>query len=343
MNQKNKKESLSSRRSFIKKSFVGLTALTTGTVASSLFNESAALANSVNSLNHSLNFQIDKEPTQFIHACMTLAYRNFPLERALQGIKKAGYNYVAWGTRHRNENGENQPVLAETATPDEAEELASRCRDMGLEPVQMFSTIYPDQDDAVELLTNRIKQASAAELKYVLVFGPTDGGDPELWVSRFQELAPIAADYGVTFLLKQHGGETTGTGEALSEIIRELDHPNIHMSYDAGNVMWYQSVDPVQDIATCADLISGFCLKDCRNFPTKTTSAPGFGEIDHYQLFSPVEFTGKTITLTYENIFPSYLGMPNTAEEIDLMAIHTKQYMEYVLAGLQKAVTDNNN
>jgi len=343
MNQKNKKQSLSSRRSFIMKSFVGLTALTTGTVASSLFKESAAQANSVNSLKHSPNLQIDKEPTQFVHACMTLAYRNFPLDRALRGIKDAGYDHVAWGTRHRDENGENVPVLAEIAPPEEAEELASRCRDMGLEPVQMFSTIYPDQDDAVELLTNRIKQASAARMKYILVFGPTDGGDPDLWISRFTELAPIAGDHNVTFLLKQHGGETTGTGEALSEIVQELNHPNIEMSYDAGNVMWYQSVDPVQDIKTCADLISGFCLKDCRNFPTKTTSGPGFGEIDHYQLFAPVAFTGKTITLTYENIYASYLGMPDTAEEIDSLARHSRLYMEHVIAGLQTAMSENDN
>lgn len=343
MNQKNKKEEKSSRRSFLKKSMIGLAAFSTGSAANLFVNNNSGQAAPIQLSNHNPSAVSDQEPTRFIHACMTLPYRNFPLERALQGIKNAGYNYVAWGTRHRDENGENHPVLAETAPPEEAKILASRCRDIGLEPVQMFSTIYPDQEDAVELLTNRIKQASAARLKYILVFGPTDGGDPDLWVSKFKELAPIAADHDITFLMKQHGGKTTGTGRALSKIINELNHPNIEMSYDAGNVMWYQSVDPIQDIKTCSDLISGFCLKDCRNFPTKTTSAPGYGEIDHYQLFSPVAFTGKTITLTYENIYASYLGMPDTADEIDSMAQHSKLYMENVLAGLQTIMSEDNN
>lgn len=333
-------EDQSTRRSFIKKSVMGLAALSSGSAASLILNKSDSQAASINSTP---KLHTDTEPTKFIHACMTLPYRNFPLERALRGIKDAGYNHVAWGTSHKGENGENNPVISETASPDEAEELARKCRDMGLEPVQMFSTIYPDQEDAVELLTNRIKQASAARLDYILIFGPTDGGDPDLWVSKFKELAPIAADHDVTFLMKQHGGETTGTGEALSRIIYELDHPNIEMSYDAGNVIWYQSVDPIEDIKTCSDLISGFCLKDCRNFPTKTTSAPGYGEIDHYQLFSPVAFAGKTITLTYENIYASYLGMPSTAEQIDTMARQTRIYMENVLAGLQTIISENNN
>lgn len=343
MNRNNKKDNLPSRRSFIKKGIVGLTALSAGTAAPLMFNNSIAKATSLNLMKDNLPLEVNNEPTEFLHACMTLPYRNFSLERSLQGIKNAGYDYVAWGTRHKGENGENQPVLSETATPNEAEELANRCRDMGLEPVQMFSTIYPDQEDAVELLTNRIHQASAAKLNYVLVFGPTDGGDPDVWLTRFEELAPIAADHGVTFLIKQHGGETTGTGRALAGIINQLNHPNIQMSYDAGNVMWYQSVDPIQDIQTCADLISGFCLKDCRNYPTKTTSGPGFGEIDHYQLFSPVAFTGKQITLTYENIYASYLGMPSTAEEIDSLARHARLYMENILAGLQKIILENNN
>ena len=38
------------------------------------------------------------KPTQFQVACMTLAYSQFPLERALSGLKSAGYKYVAWGT-----------------------------------------------------------------------------------------------------------------------------------------------------------------------------------------------------------------------------------------------------
>ena len=44
--------------------------------------------------------------TTFLHACMTLPYNKFPLQRALEGIKSAGYKHVAWGTSHTEEGGE---------------------------------------------------------------------------------------------------------------------------------------------------------------------------------------------------------------------------------------------
>lgn len=336
MSRISQKKNHQNRRSFLKNSALAFGALTTGAITNSVFSQSAT--GHAASLTNSSAKITNNGATQFVHACMTLPYRNYPLQRALEGIKSAGFNHVAWGTQHRDENGNNHPVMPETAAPEKAAELGRRCRDMGLEPVQMFSTIYPDQDDAVKLLTNRIKQASAAELDYVLVFGPTDGGDPEVWIQRFKQLAPIAADYNVTLAIKQHGGETTGTGRALSKIINEVNHPNIWMSYDAGNVLWYQDVDPIPDIQSCADLVRAFCLKDCRTWPTKTTSGPGYGEIDHYQLFAPVSFTGKKITLTYENIYPSYLGQPESAKEIDQLARQSKLYMENVIAGVQKEI-----
>ena len=64
----------------------------------------------------------EKKPTQFQIACMTIVYSRFTLARSLEGIKGAGYKFVAWGTTH-NENGKNVPVIARDATPEQAKEL----------------------------------------------------------------------------------------------------------------------------------------------------------------------------------------------------------------------------
>src|SRR5436190_1338141 len=68
------------------------------------------------------------KPTQFQVACMTLPYSRFPLERALTGIKSAGYRYVAWGISHKEE-GEAKPVpmMPADAPPEKAKELGKRC------------------------------------------------------------------------------------------------------------------------------------------------------------------------------------------------------------------------
>jgi sugar phosphate isomerase/epimerase len=277
-------------------------------------------------------------PTRFQLACMTLPFSLFPFAVALRQIKLAGFEYVAWGTTHF-EHGGGTPVLGTHAKPDEARSRAKECRDAGLKPVMMFSMRYPEAADAVEVLTNRILQAEAAGIGQVLTFGHTKGGNRALWIERFTALAPIAADHGVTLVIKQHGGET-GTGEACARIVREVDHPNVRVNYDAGNVMDYLDVDPIPDIETCAAEVHSFCIKDHRNWPQDQDCGPGWGEIDHYRLLRPVAFTGRTLPLCFENVFPPLLDrprpeQPRAAETVGRYARQCREYLELVIAGLQ--------
>lgn len=276
----------------------------------------------------------DRKPTLFQHACMTLPYSNFPLERALTGIQSAGFRYVAWGVNHREANGEQVPVMAEDAPPERAKLLGNRCRDLGLEPVMMFSTVYPEHPNGLTVLTHRIRQASAGGIGQVLTFGHTQGGNRALWVERLKKLGPIAHDHGVTLVVKQHGG-TTGTGEACAEIIREVNDPNVCVNYDAGNVMDYLDVDPIPDIRKCAAEIRSFCIKDHRNWPKDQDCGPGFGEIDHYRLLEAVAFRGLTIPLAYENLSAPLVSKPQSPEAVDLLARRAREFLEIVISGLQ--------
>ncbi len=269
-------------------------------------------------------------PTEFQIACMTLPYNRFPLARALHGIQAAGFKYVAWGTTHR-EDGAEIPVMAKDASPGKAKELAERCRGLGLAPVMMFSEIYPEAPDAVAVLTRRIQQAAAAEIPQVLTFGHPEA-NRALWVTRFQELGPIARDHGVLIVVKQHGE----TGQVTGEIVREVNDAGVMVNYDAGNVMDYTKgrVDPLIDIKTCQDLIRSLCIKDHRMFPQSEDCGPGLGEIDHYRLLSNIAQTGLTLPLCCENI--SAPGLRATSpEEVDALARRAREFLELVTRGLQ--------
>jgi sugar phosphate isomerase/epimerase len=275
----------------------------------------------------------DRNPTQFQIACMTLPFSRFPLARALTGIKGAGYKYVAWGTSHQEAGGKNTPVLARDAAPLAAKELATKCRDLGLETVMMFSGIYPEAKDGFEVHKQRILQAGAAGVPQVLTFGHTKGGNRELWVERFKKLGPIAKDNNVLIVVKQHGGET-GSGEACASITREVNHPNVKVNYDAGNVLDYLDKDPIPDIKKCAEEVRSFCIKDHRNWPKDEDCGPGFGEIDHYKLLDPVAFTGLVMPLACENIFAPLVPRPDNPEGVDALAKRAREFLEVVTAGL---------
>jgi sugar phosphate isomerase/epimerase len=282
----------------------------------------------------------DKKPTNFQIACMTLPYSAFPLERALSGIKNAGYKYVAWGTQHKEADGKSVAVMPADAAADKAKELGKRCRDMGLEPLMMFSGIYPEHKDALEIFKNRIKQAAAGGVAHVLTFGHTKGGNRELWIKRFKELGPIARDNNVLIVIKQHGGET-GTGEACAEIVREVADEGVKVNYDAGNVMDYlqEKVDPIADFKKCAELVRSFCIKDHRNFPRAVDKGqdcgPGFGQIDHWKLLAPVAFTGLNMPLCCENISAPFVPRPTQPEGVDQLARRAREYLEVVIQGVQ--------
>ena len=274
------------------------------------------------------------KPTTFQIACMTLPYSRFSLKRALEGIKKTGYEYVAWGTSHdETGSGKRVPVMPTDAPPSKAKDLAQRCRDMGLKPVMMFSTVYPEHEHGFEVLKHRLLQAGAADIGQVLTFGHTKGGNRKVWIERFKKLGPIARDQGVGLVVKQHGG-STGTGEACAEIVREVNDPGIRVNYDAGNVMDYLDLDPIPDIKKCAEEVHSFCIKDHRNWPKDQDCGPGFGEIDHYRLLHPVAFTGRTIPLCCENIFAPLVPRPIKPEGIDILARRSREFLKTIISGL---------
>ena len=271
--------------------------------------------------------------TVFQVGCMTLPYSAFPWERALKGIAASGYRFVAWGTNHRNSAGERAPVLAVDAPAAEAKRLAAQTRDLGLEPVMMFSQLYLEAPDAVPGHTRRIEQAAAAGIPFVLTFGRTKPGEYEALVRNLKQLGPVARSAGVTVLIKQHGGNSA-TGQACSRILAEAGDEGLKMCYDAGNVLDYENVDPIADIQTCWRDIRAFAIKDHRNTPKDEDCGPGFGEIDHYKLLLPVARTGLAMPLVCENIFEPLVPRPSTPEGVDGLARRAREFLETVTRGI---------
>ncbi len=279
-------------------------------------------------------------PTRFQIACLTLPWSAFPFERALGGIHSAGYRYVGLGLNHPDSSGTSKPILPLEAPPAEAARIGRRCADAGLEPVIMFSNVNFEAADASAAYRKRIDQASAAKIPFLIVFGRTSGGDYDAVIRNLKSVADHARAAGVTIVIKQHGGNTA-TGQDCSRIITDVGHEAVKMCYDAGNVLDYESHDPIPDIQKCWRDIRAFAVKDHRNFPKDEDCGIGFGEIDHYKLFAPVMRTGLTMPLAAENIFEPLLPRPTTLEGMERLARRSREFLQSVLGGLERRLTTN--
>lgn len=279
------------------------------------------------------------KPTKFQVACMTYVYSPFPFERALSGLQSVGYRFVALGTNHREPGGKPVPILAPDATPERARDIGKKCRDHGLEPVMMFSGVYPDSPTHMDVMKNRIRQAAAAGIAQLLTFGNPDPkkSDRKRWIEHFKALGQMAHDQGVLIVIKQHGGITANGAMTLS-VVQEVDNDNVKINYDSGNVMDYLHVDPAAvaaDIQACASAVCSFCIKDHRRFPKDEDCGPGLGEIDHYRLLAPVAWNGRPIPLCCENIFAPVLPRPSKPEGTDAFARRAREFLELVVEGVQ--------
>jgi sugar phosphate isomerase/epimerase len=274
------------------------------------------------------------KPTNFQIACMTLPYSQFPLQRALDGIVRAGYRFVAWGTTHMEGPGDRRPALAVDAPPADAKRLAGRCRDMGLEPVMLFATVQLEQPDAVEAHLRRIEQAAAARVPFLLTFGRTTAGQYDMFIGNLKRMAPVARSHGVTVVIKQHGGNTA-TGSNCARIVGEVGDDGLRICYDGGNVMDYEHVDPIPDIQHCWEKVRAFAIKDHRFTPRNQDCGPGLGELDHYKLLMPVARTGLDMPLACENIFEPIVPRPFQPEGVDALARRAREFLEIVIRDIQ--------
>jgi sugar phosphate isomerase/epimerase len=213
--------------------------------------------------------------------------------------------------------------------------LAARCRNIGLEPVMMFSTVNFEEPHAADAYKKRIDQAHAAGINSIIVFGSVRGGSYADSIKSLKQAAPHAEGTNVKLLVKQHGG-ISATGQDCAKIIADVNHPSVKICYDAGNVLDYESHDPIPDIQKCWQDIRAFAIKDHRDFPKDQDCGAGFGEIDHYKLLMPVMRTGLTMPLSAENIFEPLNPRPTDPDQIDQLARRSREYIESVLSGLDR-------
>lgn len=270
--------------------------------------------------------------------CETLPYSEMTLQRALEGIARAGYPYVCLYTKHPD--GE---VLGPEAKLADAEALRRRIEDCGLKTCMIFMAGEgPSTSEGQRLWQKRIEEAKVLGADCVLAWGPweyevwpgkkygLDQWDPmcEAWFAGMQPVIRQAEQSEMLIVLKPHTG-LTAYGNILRRTVERLDSPWVRVCYDGGNVHFYEGLDPALDIQDCAPYVKAICVKDHLGpranpvFPV-----PGAGEVDHaamLEALKPHDFRGPVVVERFEGMFKKTEMIP---ELVDALAAQTYQYLK---------------
>lgn len=228
-----------------------------------------------------------------------LPWSHFTFEEGLAGIRASGYTTVCLYPQHKD-----GPCYTEDMSDEEIAALKTRLDDCGLTCV-MLMAVNP-VTSGVDAARRRIDMAAQMGVPYLCATGTWEwvkfleerkpeeqlAAEHKAFVDGYRQVTAYAEQAGVVITLKPHGGNSA-TGPILRQTIEDVGSPAFMACVDAGNVRFYEGIDPVADVEPILTYARTMCLKDHSgargnaNFPVI-----GDGGVDHPALLAKLHAAG---------------------------------------------------
>jgi len=228
---------------------------------------------------------------------MTLPFCGHTFEKALDGLVEAGFRYICLGLPHSRHF---------VPHPDDDDArlrlIVDACARRSLNPIMLICLTHAEHEGGQQTWIKTVHHAATMEIPYVLGMGTWSFKDPhdplageksyaeraaeeERWLAVMRPVCDEATLLGITIVIKPHTGNTA-TALQCRRLIETIRHPAMGICYDAGNVHFYEGVEPQADLPITVNHVRALCLKDHLgprfhpDFPT-----PGDGSINHAAIF----------------------------------------------------------
>jgi L-ribulose-5-phosphate 3-epimerase len=228
----------------------------------------------------------------------TNSYHTYTLDQALEGISKAGFNYVELSAVR----GWTEHVPLE-ATDEQITQIKGKLNTTGLRASALSG--HSDLTTAEGLVDGKKAVDLCAKLGLNLMVTAVGGhaGKEEnksAFMNHIFDLADYAARRNVFLALEVHG-DIMGSGRVSLPLIREINRANVRINYDTANCVYYGGVQAVDDIRAVVPYLAHIHLKDTRggkgvwDFP-----AVGEGKVDFSRIVKILREEGYTNPLSVE-------------------------------------------
>jgi sugar phosphate isomerase/epimerase len=249
---------------------------------------------------------------------------NWGLDVALKGVKQAGYKTVGLLTPMPDEL-----FIGSSVTEEYLTNLKKRIAAAGL--IANMGAVHVKADlplkEAIEDTRRQIDHAQFLNLEWLLTFGV----DKKEYYEKYYKMMADAADYAqqakIKLVMKPHGG-SSGTAEEIQRCLKEVNRPNFKIWYDAGNIVYYDGKDPVEELKPIAEHVTGFCAKDCPGKKGNVMIQFGEGKVDFTAVFKELKKAGFN--------GPTYVECAGgkTFEEVTASAEFNRVFLEKVFAAV---------
>jgi sugar phosphate isomerase/epimerase len=257
--------------------------------------------------------------------CFNRPWTKWTFEQTLKEVKAAGYKTTGLLSRTREE-----PFISADATPEYLDGLKKKLAASGVAANMgaLRSRHNIPIEESVKELHKQIDNAKLLSLTYVLSFGVDKPEEYAHYYKAMHEAAVYADEKKIKLVMKPHGGGS-GSSDEILKAIKEVNHPNFKIWYDAGNIIHYTGKDPVAEIEPIAPHITGFCAKDCAEIKGDVMIQFGAGKVDFPAVFKKLKAGGFKGPVMVECC---KIGV--TPEETTANARANREYLEKTLAAI---------
>jgi sugar phosphate isomerase/epimerase len=276
-------------------------------------------------------------------ACSTLNYAKFPFRRALEGIRRAGYDAISFGTTH-----ESQPVPGLSDLDDRVAEIRRQVEDHGLRAISgiVAHGLKADEPCAADRYRRSLDIYRALGCTRLVGTGPwyyvkwpTEVHPPEAWermtdtwYRMMEQVLPDAESMGMVIGIKSHTGLCAHSG-LVRQTLERLGSPALQLCWDAGNVSFYEGICPDPGLAAVAGHVKVVCLKDHKGRRANPVFPPlGEGNVDHDQYFGVLAGAGFDGPMVIERLGQRESEKELSAEQIDQRAKEAMAFLSPLLA-----------
>ncbi|MFI5454988.1 MAG: sugar phosphate isomerase/epimerase family protein [Isosphaerales bacterium] len=204
-------------------------------------------------------------------SCFTNCYGEAGVWTAVARIREAGINHLELAMRGHNFGG---LVIPESAVVTEKADDATAqafCDHLARHGVEVSGCNVGGADmltrEGADLTERRIQFAARWFGVKVCISGagrPAGAAERRTIVTHLRRLGDFAAQTGVTLALETHIGPTQNA-RAMLDLIGEVDHPQVRLNFDTGNIAYYnKGVDPCDELEQVKHLVRNVHLKDNR-------------------------------------------------------------------------------